>query len=137
MSKLRSMQPPQRMTPSLLPTPTLPMRLASLIPKLRGMQPPQRMTPSLLSTGDGSIATGASANATGDGSTATGNMSIASGRNSVALGANAVARKDNEVNIGIWKIGAGVTAGIQTGTRTLSGLSDGINPDEAVNKGQL
>ncbi|EBC2163700.1 hypothetical protein KQ746_005089, partial [Salmonella enterica] len=90
-------------------------------------------------TGDGSIATGASAHATGDGSTATGNMSIASGRNSVALGANAVARKDNEVNIGIWKIvpGAGVTAGIQTGTRTLSGLSDGINPDEAVNKGQL
>ncbi|EFT9169720.1 hypothetical protein HVA09_003911, partial [Salmonella enterica] len=88
-------------------------------------------------TGNGSIATGANAYATGDGSIATGNMSIATGINSVALGANAVARKDNEVNIGIWKTFPGGYFPTPTGTRTLSGLSDGINPDEAVNKGQL
>ncbi|ECP3629196.1 hypothetical protein FZH43_23500, partial [Salmonella enterica] len=88
-------------------------------------------------TGNGSIATGANAYATGDGSIATGNMSIATGINSVALGANAVARKDNEVNIGIWKTFPGGYSPTPTGTRTLSGLSDGINPDEAVNKGQL
>ncbi|EKT1766675.1 hypothetical protein QDX92_004338, partial [Salmonella enterica] len=87
--------------------------------------------------GDNSIATGAYAYATGVDSTATGNQSIARGKNSVALGANAVAKNDNEVNIGIWTTGPGGVYNTQTGTRTLSGLSDGVNPDEAVNKGQL
>ncbi|EJW2053100.1 hypothetical protein NSR63_004239, partial [Salmonella enterica] len=85
----------------------------------------------------GSVATGAYAYATGVDSTATGNQSIAKGKNSVALGANAVAKNDNEVNIGIWTTNQGGAFSTQTGTRTLSGLSDGVNPDEAVNKGQL
>ncbi|EMP4143326.1 hypothetical protein WD174_002779, partial [Salmonella enterica] len=88
--------------------------------------------------GNSSTATGAMAYATGVDSTATGSLSFARGKNSVALGANAVARKDNEVNIGIWEMAvSGGAAGIQTGTRSLSGLSDGVNSDEAVNKGQL
>ncbi|EAN9926952.1 hypothetical protein EUY51_05135, partial [Salmonella enterica] len=88
--------------------------------------------------GNSSTATGVHAYATGVGSTATGSLSFARGKNSVALGANAFARKDNEVNIGIWDMApSGGTAGSQTGTRTLSGLSDGVNSDEAVNKGQL
>ncbi|MLY07873.1 hypothetical protein DSG37_22575 [Salmonella enterica subsp. enterica] len=87
--------------------------------------------------GDNSIATGAYSYATGVDSTATGNQSMAKGKNSVALGANAVAKNDNEVNIGIWTVGLGGVSDTQTGTRTLSGLSDGVNPDEAVNKGQL
>ncbi|EGD1407204.1 hypothetical protein IAV70_004469 [Salmonella enterica] len=85
----------------------------------------------------GSVATGAYSYATGVDSTATGNQSVARGKNSVALGANAVAKNDNEVNIGIWTVVPGGVFGTQTGTRTLSGLSDGVNPDEAVNKGQL
>ncbi|EJW2205981.1 hypothetical protein NSR43_004187, partial [Salmonella enterica] len=85
----------------------------------------------------GSVATGAYSYATGVDSTATGNQSMAKGKNSVALGANAVAKNDNEVNIGIWTVGLGGVSDTQTGTRTLSGLSDGVNPDEAVNKGQL
>ncbi|EKT1297500.1 hypothetical protein QDW86_004341, partial [Salmonella enterica] len=87
--------------------------------------------------GMNSTATGAYAYATGVDSIATGNMSLAQGKNSVALGANAVAKNDNEVNIGIWNVSPGGASGTQTGTRTLSGLSDGVNPDEAVNKGQL
>ncbi|EIN0208040.1 hypothetical protein LOA34_002646, partial [Salmonella enterica] len=83
------------------------------------------------------VAIGFKAKAMADRSIATGDNSNASGYNSVALGANAVARKDNEVNIGIWKTFPGVYSPTPTGTRTLSGLSDGINPDEAVNKGQL
>ncbi|HGB5201301.1 TPA: YadA-like family protein [Salmonella enterica subsp. diarizonae serovar 61:r:-] len=55
----------------------------------------------------------------------------ASGVNSVALGESSKAKNDNEVNIGIWSDDE------QTGTRTLSGLADGKNSDEAVNKGQL
>ncbi|EBU4035578.1 hypothetical protein CVW51_23955, partial [Salmonella enterica] len=66
-------------------------------------------------------------------SIATGDNSFASGENSVALGANAVAKKDNEVNIGIWSDDKSK----QTGLRTLSGLSDGINPDDAVNMSQF
>ncbi|EHW0843594.1 hypothetical protein K0L02_004399, partial [Salmonella enterica] len=79
------------------------------------------------------VAIGFKAKAMADRSIATGDNSNASGYNSVALGANAVAKKDNEVNIGIWSDDKSK----QTGLRTLSGLSDGINPDEAVNKGQL
>ncbi|EIB9351282.1 YadA-like family protein [Salmonella enterica] len=62
---------------------------------------------------------------------ATGDSAKAEGKNSVALGAYSQAKNANEVNIGIW---SGET---QTDTRTLSGLKDGVNPDEAVNKGQL
>ncbi|EDW1733164.1 hypothetical protein S726_005394, partial [Salmonella enterica subsp. enterica] len=94
--------------------------------------------PGTRAEGNSSTATGAMAYATGVDSTATGHLSFARGKNSVALGANAVAKKDNEVNIGIWAvIGSGGAANTQTGTRTLSGLSDGVNSDEAVNKGQL
>ncbi|EJO2707887.1 YadA-like family protein [Salmonella enterica] len=81
-------------------------------------------------SGDGSTATGSYSKASGDYSVATGALSEASGKNSVALGANSKASHDNEVNIGIWDMG------VQTG-RTLSGLADGTNDDEAVNKRQL
>ncbi|ECQ3321859.1 YadA-like family protein [Salmonella enterica] len=89
-------------------------------------------------TGDSSSASGNASTATGsfsealkEGSTAIGTGSNASGKNSVALGANSKASHDNEVNIGVWD------GDEQTGTRTLSGLADGIHDDEAVNKGQL
>ncbi|EIZ7192547.1 hypothetical protein MOS72_005040, partial [Salmonella enterica] len=82
-------------------------------------------------TGTSSIATGWVSLAAGDYSIATGDSAKAEGKNSVALGANSQAKNANEVNIGIW---SGET---QTDTRTLSGLKDGVNPDEAVNKGQL
>ncbi|ELW5472079.1 YadA-like family protein [Salmonella enterica] len=89
--------------------------------------------------GDGAQSDGTDSVAIGDGaqsdakatdSTAIGSFAHTTGTNSLALGAYSVASHDNEVNIGIWH------GGIQTG-RTLSGLADGVNPDEAVNKGQL
>ncbi|EJS4496542.1 galactokinase [Salmonella enterica] len=79
------------------------------------------------------VAIGFKAKAVAGRSIATGDNSFASGENSVALGANAVAKKDNEVNIGIWSDDKSK----QTGLRTLSGLSDGINPDDAVNMSQF
>lgn len=82
-------------------------------------------------TGKSSIATGWVSQAAGDYSIATGDSAKAEGKNSVALGANSQAKNANEVNIGIW------SDDTQTDTRTLSGLKDGVNPDEAVNKGQL
>ncbi|WZX60672.1 YadA-like family protein [Salmonella enterica subsp. diarizonae serovar 58:r:z53] len=82
-------------------------------------------------TGLSSIATGWVSHAAGDYSIATGDRAKAEGKNSVALGANSQAKNANEVNIGIW------SDDTQTDTRTLSGLKDGVNPDEAVNKGQL
>ncbi|HFW4266775.1 TPA: YadA-like family protein [Salmonella enterica subsp. diarizonae serovar 61:r:-] len=82
-------------------------------------------------SGDFSTATGQGAKASGEGSTAIGVFAQASGVNSVALGESSKAKNDNEVNIGIWSDDE------QTGTRTLSGLADGKNSDEAVNKGQL
>ncbi|EBW9697683.1 hypothetical protein GWC26_03520 [Salmonella enterica subsp. enterica] len=80
--------------------------------------------------GESSVATGTQAHADATDSTAIGGFAHATGTGSLALGAYSVASHDNEVNIGIWN------EGIQTG-RTLSGLADGVNPDEAVNKGQL
>ncbi|EHB2430981.1 hypothetical protein JYH61_000070 [Salmonella enterica] len=80
--------------------------------------------------GDYSVATGWLAEANRESSVATGPQSKAEGENSVALGSYSRAKNNNEVNIGIWH------GGTQTG-RTLSGLADGVNPDEAVNKGQL
>ncbi|MDJ3783291.1 YadA-like family protein [Salmonella enterica] len=68
-------------------------------------------------------------------STATGAGAQATGENSVALGAKSNASHKNEVNIGIWD-SSGSTL-VQTETRTLSGLSDGVNDDEAVNLKQL
>ncbi|EDC2100610.1 hypothetical protein GAA85_23210, partial [Salmonella enterica] len=79
------------------------------------------------------VAIGFKAQVMAEGSIATGDNSNASGHNSVALGANAVANKDNEVNIGIWSDDKSK----QTGLRTLSGLSDGVNPDDAVNMSQF
>ncbi|HGA9038379.1 TPA: YadA-like family protein, partial [Salmonella enterica subsp. enterica serovar Java] len=81
--------------------------------------------------GHDSTATGVNAYAKGLYSTATGEGTQATGAYSVALGAGSRAKNDNEVNIGIWQ---GVQ---QIKTRTLSGLADGKNSDEAVNKGQL
>ncbi|ECS6900477.1 hypothetical protein CDJ04_17850 [Salmonella enterica] len=85
---------------------------------------------------EGSTATGYNTQAAGEYSTATGVNTLAKGKNSVALGANSRATHDNEVNIGVWSFQSGSTYK-QTGTRTLSGLADGVNADEAVNKGQL
>ncbi|EBP9842012.1 hypothetical protein AHN45_24905, partial [Salmonella enterica subsp. enterica] len=87
-------------------------------------------------TGDFSTATGMRAQATGEKSTATGTYSMATGANSVALGAYSVAEKDNDVSIG------GSMYNSDTGffddfTRTLSGLADGTDAHDAVNKGQL
>ncbi|ECO0852929.1 hypothetical protein AA073_27095, partial [Salmonella enterica subsp. enterica serovar Newport] len=86
-----------------------------------------------------STATGWLARATGDSSTATGKQAKATGVNSVALGANSNADHDNEVNIGIWKedLSKRNRPLVQIDTRTLSGLSDGVNDDEAVNMRQL
>ncbi|EFR6822106.1 hypothetical protein HYF16_003865 [Salmonella enterica] len=89
-----------------------------------------------LATSIASTATGRVAQASGDYSTATGYRAQATGNNSIALGANSAAKKDNEVNIGIWDAPE-YMATVQINTRTLSGLSDGVNSDEAVNKGQL
>ncbi|ENH6240008.1 hypothetical protein ABWE39_005646, partial [Salmonella enterica subsp. enterica] len=76
------------------------------------------------------IGDGAQSDAKATDSIAIGGFAHATGTGSLALGAYSVASRDNEVNIGIWH------SGTQTG-RTLSGLADGVNPDEAVNKGQL
>ncbi|EAA9302508.1 hypothetical protein BHZ80_22985, partial [Salmonella enterica] len=86
--------------------------------------------------GDSAIAIGTSSSATGQASVATGLFSKATGANSVALGANSVAKKDNDVSIGgsIWN---DVTSSWDDFTRTLSGLSDGTDAHDAVNKGQL
>ncbi|EDX6464894.1 hypothetical protein CBH50_003592, partial [Salmonella enterica subsp. diarizonae serovar 60:r:e,n,x,z15] len=86
-------------------------------------------------SGDFSFAAGNSAQATRDHSTATGYNAQATKVNSVALGADSRASNDNEVNIGIWKHQGSYY--MQTGTRTLSGLAEATNADEAVNKGQL
>ncbi|EGC1083230.1 hypothetical protein H8467_005456, partial [Salmonella enterica] len=60
----------------------------------------------------------------------------ATGANSVALGANSVAEKDNDVSIG-GKILNKVTGLWDDFTRTLSGVTDGTDAHDAVNKGQL
>ncbi|ECI0841042.1 hypothetical protein AU892_28665, partial [Salmonella enterica subsp. diarizonae] len=88
------------------------------------------------STADGAFSIGKDAQATGDKSTATGSNSTATGANSVALGANSVAEKDNDVSIG-GKIWNAVTSSWDDFTRTLSGLTDGTDSHDAVNKGQL
>ncbi|EBV5086440.1 hypothetical protein ID80_004860 [Salmonella enterica subsp. enterica serovar Ball] len=70
---------------------------------------------------------GDEAKAGGTDSTAIGYSAMSKGNNSVALGANSVSDRENDVNIG----------GLNNQGRTLSGLSDGVNPDDAVNKKQL
>ncbi|EHI3123263.1 hypothetical protein J9N36_004714, partial [Salmonella enterica] len=88
--------------------------------------------------GKDSTATGAATFASGQESTATGYAAYATGDNSVALGAHSSASNDNEVNIGIWSVNPLTQTAIkQTGTRTISGLSAGVNDDEAVNLQQL
>ncbi|EJS3010522.1 YadA-like family protein [Salmonella enterica] len=82
-----------------------------------------------------STATGGGAQATGERSTATGGEAVAAGENSVALGESSRASHKNEVNIGIWDYSG--SNPVQTETRTLSGLSAGVNDDEAVNMKQL
>ncbi|EGT3611510.1 hypothetical protein FAP59_18155 [Morganella morganii] len=93
--------------------------------------------------------------AVGIDSYAAGKEAKALGENSVALGAKSRADNANEMNIGVWTfIRTEETAEepdnpqfrsgpfvqgeyVQTGTRLLSGLSDGVKADDAVNKGQL
>ncbi len=95
------------------------------------------------------------AGATGEDSYAAGPESKATGTNSVALGANSRATRDNEMNIGTWEFkpaesdkqpapkqlnrsGEFVQGEyVQSGTRILSGVSDGEKDDEAVNRKQL
>ncbi|EBH0783801.1 hypothetical protein FJ875_27070 [Salmonella enterica] len=95
------------------------------------------------------------AGATGTDSYAAGSESKATGTNSVALGANSRATRNNEMNIGTWEFkpaesdkqsapkrlnrsGEFVRGEyVQTGTRILSGVSDGVKDDEAVNRKQL
>ncbi|EBJ4700976.1 hypothetical protein DVE26_20765, partial [Salmonella enterica] len=107
------------------------------------------------STTSGSFAVGKLASASGTASTATGASATASGKNSVALGAHSRASRDNEVNIGSWEFKAAESDKqsvpkrrsrseepaqgeyVQTGTRILSGVSDGEKDDEAVNRKQL
>ncbi|EBR3716713.1 YadA-like family protein [Salmonella enterica] len=104
------------------------------------------------STASGGFAIGKNAQAKGDYSTATGQEAQAGGKNSVALGAHSRASRDNEVNIGTWELksdssakqplvtrskSAGSNVYVQTGTRVLSGVSDGVHDDEAVNRKQL
>ncbi|EBV2375243.1 hypothetical protein DN342_26175, partial [Salmonella enterica subsp. enterica serovar Enteritidis] len=88
------------------------------------------------STAAGAFSIGKDAQATGEASTATGTGSKATGANSVALGANSVADKDNDVSIG-GKILNKVTGLWDDFTRTLSGVTDGTDAHDAVNKGQL
>ncbi|EGT3611706.1 hypothetical protein FAP59_19235 [Morganella morganii] len=91
----------------------------------------------------------------GTDSYAAGKESKATGVNSIALGANSRAKDANEMNIGIWsKVPSETTPEqpvnrlfrsapvvqeeyVQTGTRLLSGLSDGKKDDDAVTKKQL
>ncbi|MBA3155962.1 hypothetical protein CB021_013265, partial [Salmonella enterica] len=89
-----------------------------------------------MASGDYSTANGYRAGASGDYSTANGVGSVASGTSSVALGTASRATHANEVNIGIWSVQPNLSYK-QTDTRTLSGLADGVNADEAVNKKQL
>ncbi|EBI6373719.1 hypothetical protein DYI94_16140, partial [Salmonella enterica] len=85
------------------------------------------------STAPSGYSAGLNAGATGVSSTATGSGAKAEGANSVALGSGSHAQNANEVNIGIWNDDYSA----QTTTRTISGLSAGAKPDEAVNKEQL
>ncbi|EKK6330562.1 YadA-like family protein, partial [Salmonella enterica] len=84
-----------------------------------------------------STALGGRAKATAVNSTAIGTGAEAGGENSMALGTSSYASKKNEVNIGSWTIDPNTLIKSQIETRTLSGLSDGKNDDEAVNLKQL
>ncbi|EBS3610685.1 hypothetical protein DPD44_22555 [Salmonella enterica subsp. enterica serovar Poona] len=86
---------------------------------------------------EGGTATGQEESVDGNNGTSNGHGAAATGVNSVALGAKSKAEHDNEVNIGIWKLKDDYTAYEQVGTRSLGGLAEGVNADDAVNKGQL
>lgn len=75
----------------------------------------------------------------GGSTTSVGSYAFAEAKNSVALGTRSMTHKENEVNIGIWGHSDlnNYESLLQVDTRTLSGLSKGVNADEAVNKEQL
>ncbi|KVH78775.1 peptide ABC transporter permease [Burkholderia ubonensis] len=79
-------------------------------------------------SGTGSTAIGPGAHVTGNDSVAIGSNATASANNAVALGPGAVAERDNTVSFG------NAAAGL---TRTLSNVSAGVAPTDAVNIQQL
>ncbi|WP_322075472.1 YadA family autotransporter adhesin, partial [Burkholderia cenocepacia] len=81
-----------------------------------------------IASGTNSVAVGSRAQATGTGSVALGASASASGANAVAIGQGSVASADNSVSFG------NAAAGL---TRTLSNVSAGIAPTDAVNVQQL
>ena len=84
-----------------------------------------------------STSLGGASQADGERSTSVGFGSQSTGKNSVAIGALSIAARENEVNFGIWGRYENSSDTKQVATRTLSGVSDGVNDDDAVNKKQL
>ncbi|WP_152683223.1 YadA family autotransporter adhesin [Burkholderia contaminans] len=81
-----------------------------------------------VATGDRSVALGVGAVAQGSGSIAVGSGASTTGANAVALGAGSVADRDDSVSIGNSATGT---------TRTLTNVSAGTAPTDAVNVQQL
>ncbi|RQY14921.1 hypothetical protein DF117_27775 [Burkholderia stagnalis] len=81
-----------------------------------------------LASGTGSTAIGSSAHVSGNGSVAIGSNATAPANNAVALGPGALAERDNTVSFGNTATGL---------TRTLSNVSAGVSPTDAVNVQQL
>ncbi|WP_063891100.1 YadA family autotransporter adhesin [Burkholderia ubonensis] len=79
-------------------------------------------------SGTGSTATGPGAHVSGTGSVAIGSNATASANNALALGPGAVAERDNTVSFGDAATGL---------TRTLTNVSAGVAPIDAVNVQQL
>ncbi|AOI68895.1 peptide ABC transporter permease [Burkholderia ubonensis] len=83
---------------------------------------------STLASGTGSTAIGSGAHVSGNGSIAIGSNATAPANNAVALGPGTLAERDNTVSFGNAATGL---------TRTLSNVSAGIAPSDAVNVQQL
>ncbi|RQS03193.1 hypothetical protein DIE07_32140 [Burkholderia sp. Bp9002] len=81
-----------------------------------------------LASGTGSTAMGSNAHVSGNGSVAIGSNATAPANNAVALGPGALAERDNTVSFGNTATGL---------TRTLSNVSAGVSPTDAVNVQQL
>ncbi|WP_323123157.1 YadA family autotransporter adhesin [Burkholderia alba] len=83
---------------------------------------------SAVASGTNSVAVGSGAQASGTGSTVIGANASAKGNNAVAIGQGSAAPNDNTVSIGNSATGM---------TRSLSNVSAGVAPTDAVNVGQL
>ncbi|WP_415868619.1 YadA family autotransporter adhesin, partial [Burkholderia ubonensis] len=81
-----------------------------------------------VASGTGSTAIGSGANVSGNGSVAIGSNANAPANNAVALGPGTVAERDNTVSFGNAATGL---------TRTLTNVSAGVTPTDAVNVQQL